>query len=272
MPSPIESDIHQQARAIHFRQIAPMELRIALGAHVRDVQIADAALGEVVNPAAIGGNPLAIAGLGVVAEGPDRDDPGLLLTLPGDAELHVHSRLVDQLLGRAQIPPQASPVDVQEAVSHAQARAGPPERRVLIRVPGIPLHHPDDPVAFGRRVILEVGPQQAQGVVRVPRVVSPDFVGVRGSQLSLDLPEEVGELGPGPNPFQEGQVLTRDLAPVHPGHVLAPELVSHQPPGLAVHLLPLPARQHRRSNQTRVPRPPGSRSEVWVVPRLPRTG
>ncbi len=65
---------------------------------------------------------------------------------------------------------------------------------------------------------------------------------MRGAELALHLPQEVGELGSGANPVDQRDVPLEHGLPVDVGHLRIPELIALEAPRLRRHLYPLGAR------------------------------
>ncbi len=84
--------------------------------------------------------------------------------------------------------------------------------------------------------------------MRAGAVVAADLVGVARAQFTLHLPHQVAKLTARPHPLDEGQIAGVDGAPVDVGHILAPEMVTLEPPRLAVHLLPFAGRHDRHAH------------------------
>ena len=61
MAAPVVAHIHDQGVSVHFSEIEAVELGITVGAHIRDVDIANLASGFLVHISAIRFDPLAIA-------------------------------------------------------------------------------------------------------------------------------------------------------------------------------------------------------------------
>src|SRR5207249_3623652 len=102
-----------------------------------------------------------------------------------------------------------------------------------------------DAVEAAVRIALPIDPEEALAVLRPLAVLAAELVGVRGAQLALQLPEQVGELRAGGDAVDQRQVAAVDRVPVEPGHVLCPEVLTLEAPGFAEHLAPFGVRADR---------------------------
>ncbi len=108
---------------------------------------------------------------------------------------------------------------------------------------GLSPQHPADPP--GPVLVRgEIRAEQALGQRLVRARRRRPHVGVRGAELALHLPEQVVQVVLRADPVQQRPVALGHGRPVDPGHVGAPEVVPHQPPGLVEHLRPLGRRIH----------------------------
>ncbi|GHI33689.1 hypothetical protein Sdagh_54190 [Streptomyces daghestanicus] len=125
----------------------------------------------------------------------------------------------------------------------ALADAGTGQRGAGLGVGGVAGQDaPDRPAAVPAG---EVGAEQALETLVVRRALvaaGGGDIGVRGAQFAEDLPEQVGEVVRGGDPFDQRPVLGEDRVPVDAAHVRLPEEGAGQPPGLLVRLPPLGAR------------------------------
>ena len=75
---------------------------------------------------------------------------------------------------------------------------------------------------------------------------------MRRAQLALHLPHQIGELGSGGDATHQRPIAAIDALPIHVLHVLAPELIALQPPGVAIHLGPFGPGQHRQARPVQI--------------------
>ncbi len=222
-----------------------MELGIAVRAHIGDVDIADAPLGGLVHPLAVGLDPLAIARRALAAQCLDRQHTRRAAIGWGDRQQHLGRGLVDQQLLRRKRAPDAPPADRQQPIAGLDVHAGASQRRAGLLIPDIALDDPPDSVAIGLAVVVQVGPQEALVVARPWAMVAAAHIGVRGAQLALHLQHQIGELGARRHPIQQRQIALVDRQPVDARHIGGPELIALEAPGLAIHLLPFSAGLNR---------------------------
>src|SRR5579875_933823 len=102
-----------------------------------------------------------------------------------------------------------------------------------------------DPVAVVFRIIGPVDAQEALTIVRVPAIIARAFISMGGSELALNLPEEIGALLARTDTFEQRGVLLVNGGPVYARHILIPEVFSLEPPGLGEHLAPFRRRLNR---------------------------
>ena len=86
-------------------------------------------------------------------------------------------------------------------------------------------------------------------------MVAARLVGVRCTELALQLPDEVRQLASRRDARQQRGVAWVQRVPVDARHVRGPELVALQAPHLAQHLRPLGGRQHGRADAVQVDPP-----------------
>ena len=104
----------------------------------------------------------------------------------------------------------------------------------------------------GALVEAQVGAQVADRVGRRRPVVATQLVCVGRAQLALHLPHQVRELEPAGHLVEQGKVPVVHRLPVHPRHVLDPEVGLLQAPRLGVHLPPLRRRVDRDPDAAQV--------------------
>src|SRR5215831_17957948 len=79
-------------------------------------------------------------------------------------------------------------------------------------------------------------------------VLTAIFIRVRSAQLTLQLPEEIGELTAGADPIEQPGVAIVHGLPVDTAHLGVPELLALQSPCFSEHLPPLGIRTKRDSH------------------------
>ena len=94
---------------------------------------------------------------------------------------------------------------------------------------------------------------------------------MRRAELALHLPHQVGELQPGGHLPDQREVAVEDQPPVDARHVLGPEVVALEAPGLLEHLHPFAARVDRHLDPVEVePAAAASGAVVGIGGLLPR--
>ena len=121
------------------------------------------------------------------------------------------------------------------------------QRRVGARVPRVAADDARDLVAAvrRRRARSRRAAEVAERDLRRAAMVAADLVGVRGAELALHFPDQVGQLGARGHALEQRLVAAQHRLPVDAGHVGDPEVVALQPPHFAQHLRPLGARLDR---------------------------
>src|SRR3954451_15361365 len=132
-------------------------------------------------------------------------------------------------------------IDGEDRVAIAHLDPGRLERRAVAGRPVVGTHNALH-LPAAAAVQPQVGAQEAETVLRHGAVVTAAFIGVRRAELTLQLPDQVGELRPRTETFHQRLVAVVDALPVDTGHVRIPEEVALQTPRLAEHLPPLGAR------------------------------
>ena len=138
------------------------------------------------------------------------------------------------------------------AGANVQPRFG--ERRIQFAIPGVAAVDARDAVAARALVPNVVGPQEAAPVLGRNAKIAADLVRVRGPQLALHFPNQIGKFDPRTQPRQQRRVTRVDRVPVDARHPFVPKLLALQAPGFGVHLAPLAARfdQHADAAQIEV--------------------
>ena len=170
--------VDDQRVAIELGEIPAMELREAPGTHVGNVQVADAAVGALVDVLAIALDPSAIAQHALVAQRA-HDDPARFLLAADDRQLHFAIGGVDQhLIGRVGLRERA-PADRDDRVAfaHVEARLG--QGRVDLPIPRVAAIDLGDRVAARAFIPRVIRAEEAAFVLRRAAVVAADLIGVR---------------------------------------------------------------------------------------------
>src|SRR4051812_49034650 len=218
-----------------------MELRISVRDHVRDVQVADAAVCRFVHDTPTALDVLPVTQLPLVPQCPYDDPARLAPAAVTDGQLDVQPGLVDQLLRWRAVASDDVTIDREDRVAITHLDTWRLERRAIAERPVVgtndALHLP-----AAAAVQPQVGAEEAKTVLRDRAVFTAAFVGVRRAELALQLPQQVRELRPRCQTLDERLVAVVDALPVDTGHIGIPEEVALQTPRLAEHLLPLGAR------------------------------
>ena len=232
----VEAGVDDEALAVVLEQEASVELAEALGPHVRDVDVAEAAAAGLTDVAAVVCDPLPIACRPLGAQGPDGHRARRLVAA-SDGQLHLVARERRQQRGHGACVRHGLAVHGEDPVSgpHANARLG--QWRAPPRVPAVANHD-----ALHGGIGGEVRGEEARAVVGRAAVVAAELVGVAGAELALHRPDEVAELRSGADACHEWRVALPGGGPVRAAHVRGPVVVAHEPPDLADHLRPLVGR------------------------------
>ena len=192
-----------------------MELGVAVRAHVGDVQIADPAAGLVARRAR--GSPP-----------PSRDSaaasrsPSVVIAICRRArrargahgERDLLAGLVDQQLEGRVLRPTGLAADREQVVAFGDAHAGRAQRRARLGVPRVAVRNAANDPGARRGVPLDVGAEQTLMPGRAGQVVAAQLVAVRGAELALQLPDQVGELGARADALDQRQVPVERAGPV----------------------------------------------------------
>src|SRR5690606_7870647 len=119
----------------------PMELRVPVRSHVRDVDVPDASLGLRMHALAVGLDPAAIAQRGFVAPRLDHDPSDLHRILrpvwtgavAGHFQLHFVSREMDEPLGGRRVRTDRLAAEREAAITRLDVDARRLERRGALR-------------------------------------------------------------------------------------------------------------------------------------------
>src|SRR5579875_222140 len=191
MTATIPSYIDEKRGIVIFGQIAAMKFRVAIGAHIRNMHIANAPLRDFVDQRAIVFYPVVIAGGRLIRQSLDGNYACFFRLRIFNGELHFISSLVDQQFLRAAPWADALAIDRQDSISfrNIQARAG--KRRCFAAIGGIALDDVGNTVTLALRVILPVYAQESLAVLRAVPVIASLLIGMGCIQLSLQFPEEI---------------------------------------------------------------------------------
>src|SRR5207248_5638444 len=96
MSAAIHTYVHDQRIAVVLDQKRAMELGVAFGAHVWDVDVADSTVGGFVDFGSVGLDPIAVARWTLVPEGLDGDRSWFLLIRPASGDHHFTPGEIDQ--------------------------------------------------------------------------------------------------------------------------------------------------------------------------------
>ena len=143
---------------------------------------------------------------------------------------------------RRDVAREAFSADGDDAVAFAHVEPGFGQRRIVLAVPRVAAIDALDAVSAAIFVPAQVRAEKAALVLRRLAIVAAPLVGVRRAELALHLPNQIGELAARANARQHGSVAVEDAIPIDVAHVFDPELFGLQPPGFAIHLRPLVAR------------------------------
>ena len=157
----------------------------------------------------------------------------------------------EQGLGRKRLR-QRLAVDGDDALADLRLDADRVERRIGARIPGVAARDVGDLPAAARIVPARRRGEMAERDGGRLAVVAAHFVRMRGAELALHLPDEVGEVGPCRHPVEQRRVEAPDRVPVDARQVGRPELVALQAPDLAQHLAPLAPRLDGDANAVEV--------------------
>ena len=267
MAAAVVAHVHNQPRVHDLGQKRPVELGIAPWAHVGYVQVADATACGLVHAQTVGLDPLAVTGRSFALKGLDGHRARLVTVLARNRQQHFFARMVDERLLRCQLLAQPVAGDCQQHVALRDIQARLAQRQIVVLLPRITTHDVDDAIATGLVVVDVIRSQKALVVARLRLVVTAELVGMRSAQLALHLPHQIGELGAGGDATHQRPVAAINALPVHVLHVLAPELVALQPPGVAIHLGPFRPGQHHQARPAQIQPttlPTGRRSVLIV--------
>src|SRR3954469_8260807 len=116
-------------------------------------------------------------------------------------------------------------VDGEDRVAITHLDAGRLERRAVAGRPVVGTHNALH-LPAAAAVQPQVGAEEAKTVLGHRAEVTAAFVGVRRAELPLRLPDQVGELRPRTETFQQRLVAVIDTLPVDTRHVRIPEEVA----------------------------------------------
>ena len=124
MAAAVAADVDEQAVAVDLVQEGAVELGVAVRPHVRDVEVADAAVGLRVDARAVGLDPVAVAQRRLVGERRDRRSAPRAAVLAAHGEHHRLVGLVDQPLDGRLTGRHRLAVDREQMVAGADVDAG----------------------------------------------------------------------------------------------------------------------------------------------------
>jgi hypothetical protein len=251
----VVADVDDQRVALAFVAEVAVELGEAGRLHVGNVEVADAAARALVHPRAVLLDPLAVVDRHVVGE---RRDDDVAPPLAGFAASLARASCT---FWPARWTSKASGGSVFASGWPSTATMRSPtfgldadrvERRIGARIPRVAARDLGDLPAAARVVPARRRGEVAERDRGRLAMVAAHFVRVRGAELALHLPDEVGEVGARRDAVEQRCVEAPDRVPVDAGEVGRPELVALQAPDLAQHLAPLATRLDGDANAVEV--------------------
>src|SRR5258706_13683403 len=245
MAATIPAYIDKQCWIIELCEVAAMEFSVAVRPHIRNMDVTNTSLRCLMNHAAVVFYPLTIASIPFARQGFNCDHPCFFCCSLLNGQLYLILSLIDQQFLRTAIRPDTQPINSKDRIplSYIQTRAG--ERRCFIFICRVALDDVSNMIALILRVIAPIYTQESLPVVRPVPIFAAKLIGMRSSQFSLEFPEEVGKFRARTDALDERGILRVDSVPIDARHILRPELLALQSPGLGKHLFPLCRRLHR---------------------------
>ena len=237
VPATIAAHVQQHRVGGDLGVQVPVQLRPAQAHHVRHVQVAHPAARRRVDHLAAPRHPVEVAQRHLLSH--RHHHHGALRAV------HVPQPQLDGRAGGADEQRAGAPDGIHLAPvhgDHGRALDGADPRAAQRGAPGgrgrlTGQHAGDAPEPV--RAVVEVHAEVAQSPGRGHRALGRGLVGVRGAELAVDLPDEVGQVVPGGQSLDQRAVALEHARPVVARHVGHPEVVAHEAPRLVQHLPPL---------------------------------
>ena len=234
----VEASVHQQPLLAGLRVVVLGELDRRSDVGVGQVQVADAAVRRLLDPAAVALHPVEVA-QGALA-GERRHDR---LDLAAAAEQRQPHLLAGEALESGidlAVGGDFPAVDRHQVIAFADVDARPHQRR---HDPARPVGHAQDPLDHptpGGSIERPVGPQQADvDPLGAPPAVADVDVGVRGGELADQLADDEAQILGAGRALHQRPVLRAHGRPVEAVHAGLVVEVAFQAPGVVEDLPPL---------------------------------
>ena len=246
--------VHDQRLLVQLAIELPHELLQPERLHIRHVDIADLATGQLVHHGAVVRDPRRLAQRQFLRDRLDQNvarGPGRRVG-DGQVDRHLGIGKLQQAVGigrRAQL----RAVDRQHIVARLDRQTGLGQRAAIILAGIVAGIDRRQPIAPRRRIQRPIDPQQ-RGMDLRPgiAIVAAADIGVRVADLALDLADQVIEILTRAQLRQQFGVAVVDRRPIGAVHRPREEHVARQPPGIAVHLRPFGARIDQHSHMAEV--------------------
>ncbi len=185
----IVSHVNDQRVAIDLAQIAAVKFGEAARTHVGDVHVADGAARALVDDAAMGLDPLAVARGHFIGGRPDSQHARQAALRIADSAKHFGVGEIHQQRVRMRGGIEAPAANGQQRIAFADVQTRRGQRRAFRFVPRITADNVRDAPRLRGLVVREIRSKKTDFIMRRFAVVAAEFVGVRRSQFALHLPQ-----------------------------------------------------------------------------------